>query len=84
MTNVIPNAFIIGDELVFVNVSEMSPKVLGRIAESKAFCNKMERIFETNNTDEMMRKGIDAKALSLYLSHRHTLIEWGYTPEDWA
>ena len=79
-----PNTFI--DEngaLVFVNVCEMMPEDIGDIAESKAYCNTVERHFGTNDIDEMMRKGMSYKAMRKYICARHTLIEWGYKPEDW-
>lgn len=79
-----PNTFICGDEVVFVNVTRMLPEDIGDIAESKAYCNEVEKHFGTQDIDEMMRQGMGYKAMKKYICARHCLVEWGYKPEDWA
>lgn len=83
-TTKIPNTFIYDEGVVFVNVRRMLPTDIGAIAEAKAYCNTVEEYYGTNSIDEMMRKGMPFGAMKKYICHRHTLVKWGYNPEDWA
>lgn len=81
--NNIPNTFIINNDIVTVNVMEMTPEDLGDIAEWKAYCNKVERLFGTTDIDQMLFNGIGYKMMHKYINARHNLVQWGYGPEDW-
>ena len=79
MTDNVPNAFLTEDnELVFVNVCEISPDWLGVIARADAICKQIEKKYGTSDINEMMRKGAKYKEIDKYVRNRHDLTIWGY------